>query len=70
MEKRFQEFKNKIDRKIDAMKAKISYVNEGLKGLHEALGDFKDEFDLFIDFASENHSDHEKRISALERKLS
>ncbi len=70
MDKRFNEFKIRIDRKINAMDAKIVYMHEGLKGLHEALGDFKDEFDMFIDFASENYSNHEKRIRALEKKAS
>jgi len=70
MEKKFQEFKTRIDTKIYAMKAKIPYMYEGLKGLNEALGDFKSEFDLFIDFTSENCSDHERRISAIETKLS
>jgi len=50
------------------MDAKISYMHDGLKGLHEALGDFKNEFDLFIDFTSESYSDHEKRIAALEQR--
>lgn len=70
MDKKFQEFKSRIDRKINVMEAKISYMHEGLKGLNEALVDFKDEFDLFIDFTSENYSDREKRILALERKTS
>jgi len=70
MDKRFQEFKTRINRKLNVMDAKISYMHDGLKGLHEALGDFKEELDLFIDFASENYSDHEKRIKALEKKAS
>jgi len=44
------------------MKAKIPHMHDGLKGLNEALRDFKKEFDLFIDSASENRSDHEKNI--------
>ena len=70
MDKRFKEFKSRIDRKINAMDAKIAYMHDGLKGLHEALGDFKEELDMFIDFASENYSDHERRITALEKKTS
>ena len=70
MDRKFKEFKNRIDRKLSAMDAKISYMHDGLKGLHEALGDFKEEFDLFIDFTSENYSNHEKRIAALEKKIS
>ena len=70
MDKRYQEFKQRIDRKLNVMDAKISYMKEGLNGLHEAQEDFKDEFDLFIDFTSENHSNHEERIAALERKVS
>ena len=68
MDKKFQEFKKRIGRKINVMEAKISYLHEGLKGLNVALGDFKEEFDLFIDFTSEPYSDHEKRIAALERR--
>ena len=70
MDKRFKDFKTRIDRKINVMEAKISYMHEGLKGLNDALQDFKEEFDLFIDFTSENYSDHEKRIAALEKKIS
>ncbi len=68
MDPKFQEFKTRINRKLNVMDAKISYMHDGLKGLHEALGDFKHEFDLFIDFTSESYSDHEKRIAALEQK--
>lgn len=69
MKKKFREFKNRIALKINVIDLKISHMYEGLNGLHEALHDFKIEFDLFIDFAS-NHSDHGKRIAALERKIS
>jgi len=70
MDPKFQQFKTRINRKLNVMDAKISYMHDGLKGLHEALGDFKHEFDLFIDFTSENYSDHEKRIAALEQRES
>lgn len=70
MDKRYQDFKQRIDRKLNAMDAKISYMKEGLDGLHEALDGFKNEFDLFIDFSSENHFNHEERFAALERKVS
>lgn len=67
---KYQEFKTRIDRKLNVMDAKLSYMKDGLEGFQEALEDFKNEFHLFIDFTTENMSDHEKRITALERKAS
>jgi hypothetical protein len=42
------------------MDANISYMKEGLDGLLEALDVLKNEFDLFIDSSSENHSNHKE----------
>ena len=67
MDKRYQEFKHRIDKKLVAMNAPISYMRKGMDGLHVALEEFKDEFDMFIDFSSENHTDHERRIRAMEK---
>lgn len=64
MDKNFKDFKTRIDRKINVMEAKISYMHDGLKGFHEALADFKVEFDQFIDFTSDSYSDHEMSISS------
>ncbi|MEM6738250.1 MAG: hypothetical protein AAF620_19495 [Bacteroidota bacterium] len=70
MDKKYRKFKQNIDRKLNVMDAKLSYMREGLDGFHEALNDFREEFHLFIDYTSENISDHEQRIIALEKKAS
>jgi len=70
MEKRFEEFKTKINRKLNAMDAKIAFINENLGGLRSDLKDFKNDFDDFIDFTHESYQDHEKRIASLEKKVS
>jgi hypothetical protein len=70
MEKRFNEFKQKIDRKLNAMDAKIAFMNENLSGLRADVKDFKGDFDDFIDFTHEYYQDHEKRIASLEKKNS
>ncbi len=67
--KKFEDFKIKIDRKLNVVDAKLSYMNEGLKGLSKAFKEFRSEMDDFIDFTAESYSDHEKRISELEKKI-
>ena len=67
---KFEEYKKRIDRKLNVVDAKLSYMNEGLKGLTKAFKEFRSEMDDFIDFAAESYSDHEKRISDLEKKVS
>ncbi len=67
--KKFEDFKSRIDRKLTMVDAKLSYMNDGLKGLSKAFKEFRLEMDDFIDFAAESYSDHEKRISELEKKV-
>lgn len=55
MDRRYEEFMTGIDRKLNVMDAPISYMKDGSNGLHEALDDFKNEFDLFVNFTSENY---------------
>jgi len=67
--KKFEDFKTRIDRKLNMVDAKLSYMNDGLNGLSKAFKEFRAEMDGFIDFAAESYSDHEKRISELEKRL-
>lgn len=66
---KFENFKRRIDRKLNIMDTKMSYVNDGLKGMTKAFKEFKVDIDEFIDFTADNYKNHEKRISDLEKKI-
>jgi hypothetical protein len=68
--KSHEHFQRRINRSINAMEAKISYLHQGVNGLSEALRDFQTEISDFMMFTAENYADHEKRISNLEKKIS
>ncbi len=63
-----EEFQKKINKSLNHMEAKISYLHEGVKGLGEAFKDFESDITEFMAFSEENYSDHEERIKALEKK--
>jgi len=63
-------FKQKINRSLNAVEAKISYLHDGVKGLGDVLKEFQTEFTDFMQFTANNHTDHEKRIRNLEKKIS
>ncbi|MCF6352482.1 MAG: hypothetical protein L3J06_05695 [Cyclobacteriaceae bacterium] len=65
---KFEDFKKRMDRKLNVMDAKMSYMNEGLKGVSKAFKEFKVEFDDFIDFTADSYNNHEKIILELERR--
>ena len=65
--KSHEHFQRRINRSINAMEAKISYLHQGVNGLSEALRDFQTQISDFIMFTAENYADHEKRISNLEK---
>jgi hypothetical protein len=67
--KNHQEFEKKIKTSLNVMEAKISFLNEGVKGLAEAFKDFEGEMSDFMAFTAKNYADHEKRITELEKKL-
>lgn len=63
-------FQQKISRSLNTMEAKISYLQDGVKGLSDAFKEFQTEFTDFMIFTADNHADHEKRIGELEKKIS
>lgn len=67
---KFEEFKSRIDRKLNVVDAKLSYMNNGLKGLTKAFREFRTEMDDFIDFTADSYADHERMITILEKKQS
>ena len=62
-------FGKKLNRSLNAMEAKISYLHEGVKGLQESFKEFHEDITEFMAFSAERCSDHEKRLAALEKKL-
>ena len=67
---KFEEYKQRVDKKLNEIEAKMSFLNQGVKGLSEAFKDFQEEMTDFMSFAAESFSDHETRIKNLENKLS
>ena len=53
------DFKNKIERSLNEMDAKISFLNDGMKGLAELHRTFQVEMTDFMSFMAEGLSDHE-----------
>jgi len=70
MADRFEEFRQKVDRRMATMDAKLEYMHTGLFEFRQELKEFREEFHDFIDFTHENYQDHEKRLVAIESKLS
>ena len=66
---KFEEYKLRVDKKLNEIEAKMSFLNQGVKGLSEAFKDFQGEMTDFMSFAAESFSDHEARIKNLENKL-
>jgi len=66
---KFEEFKTKIERKLINMEANVSYIHEGVKGLSESVTDLKEEMTDFMSFAIDSFSDHENKLTYLEKKF-
>ena len=63
------EFEGKIKRSLNAMDAKISFLHEGVKGLGQAFKEFQEDITEFMAFTAENYTDHEKCLTALEKRI-
>jgi hypothetical protein len=48
---------------------KLNFLLDGITGLKEAFKDFNEEITDFMAFTPENYADHEKRITAIEKKI-
>ena len=66
--KNHEQFERSIKRSLNSMDAKITYLHDGMKGLADAFKEFQDEMTDYLSFSAENYADHEKRITALEKK--
>jgi len=66
---RHEDFERKINRSLHAMETKISYLHEGMRGLQDSFKEFHEDIAEYIAFSAEKYADHEKRLSALEKKV-
>ena len=66
---KFNEFRKKVESRLAEMDAKISYLLEGVKGLSDSHRSFQEKMTDFMSFMAEGLSDHESRISTIEKKL-
>ena len=64
---KFNAFRTKIERSLSQMDAKISFLHDGVKGLLESHKGFQEEMTDFMTFMAEGLSDHEQRISSIEK---
>ncbi len=64
----FNEFRKKIESRLNQMDTKISFLHNGLKGLAQSHKGFQEEMTGFMSFMADGLADHEKRISDLERR--
>lgn len=51
------------------MDAKISFLNDGVQGLSSSYKGFREEMTDFMSFMAEGLTDHETRISSIEKRL-
>ena len=66
---KFEEYKKRVDKKLNEIDAKISYLNEGVQGLSVAFKEFREEMTDYMSFAADSFSDHENRLREIEKKL-
>lgn len=66
---KFNEFRKKIERSLNHMDSKISFLHDGVKALRESHNEFQEEMTDFMSFIAEGLADHESRISTIEKKL-
>ena len=66
---KFEEFRLKIERRMNMMDAKLSFMREGLEGFQSEFKDFQQEMGDFMQFAAGEFLDHGERLSKIEKHL-
>ena len=67
MKERFEEFEKRVNRALANMDAKISYLHDATGQVKSTFGEFKEEISDFMQYIAEQVSDHEQRITRLEK---
>lgn len=66
---KFEEFRQKIERRMNTMDAKLSFMRDGLDGFQKEFNDFQQKMGDFMQFAAGEFVDHEQRLSKIEKHL-
>jgi len=64
-----KDFEKRVNKSLQHMEAKISFLRDGVKGLSEAFHEFQEEIGDYMAYASEKHEDYDRRISRIEKEL-
>ncbi len=64
---RFEEFERRITRSLANMDAKMSYLHESTGQLQASFTEFQEDINEFMSYMAEHITDHEKRLSRLEK---
>lgn len=67
--KSHQDFEKRVNRSLNHMEAKLSYLRDGVKGLNDAFQEFREEMGEYMVYTAEKYSEHEKRIKRIEKEL-
>ena len=67
MNERFEEFEKRVSRTLANMDAKISHLHDATGQVKSTFGEFKGEISDFMQFMAKQVSDHENRITRLEK---
>ncbi|MGB3849438.1 MAG: hypothetical protein WA958_05680 [Tunicatimonas sp.] len=64
-----KEFRLKIERRMNTMDAKLSFMREGLEGFQSEFEYFQQEISDFMQFAAGEFIDHGQRSNKIEKHL-
>ncbi|MGB3780489.1 MAG: hypothetical protein WA960_19145 [Tunicatimonas sp.] len=66
---RFQEFEQRVNRALVKIDAKITGLHESTEAPKSSFTDFKEEVGDFMQFMADHVSDHEQRLTSVEKRL-
>lgn len=66
---RFEEFEQQVKGSLNNMGAKISFLHESTGQLKNSLGEFQEAIGEFMTYVAEHVSDHEQRLSRIEKRI-
>ncbi|MGD1889057.1 MAG: hypothetical protein ACFB15_00365 [Cyclobacteriaceae bacterium] len=59
---KLEEFRQKIEKRMTVMDAKLSFINKGFNEFQTEFKDFQQEMTDFMGFAAEQFLDHDKQL--------
>lgn len=69
MDNKFNQFKLNIERKLVDVKAEVKNLSDNVQALGKTIDVLGDEFGDFAAYVSEMYTEHDQRITALEKGL-